>query len=72
MAISPTLLLVIADGEAYGLKEVDSVTRLAEVNLLHYNWLLARFVNRYLYAHSGLDFEIPDGAWTGGPRMTVE
>jgi Protein of unknown function (DUF4238) len=72
VAISPRLLLVIADGEAYGLKEVDSVIRLDEAHLLHYNWLLARFAHRYVYAQSGLDFEIPDGAWTGGLQMVVE
>jgi hypothetical protein len=72
VAISPRLLLVIADGDAYGLKEVDSVVRLDEANLLHYNWLLARFAHRHLYAQSRLDFEVPDGAWTGRPQIAVE
>ena len=72
VAISPTLLLVIADGDAYGLKEVDRVMPLGEEHLLHYNWLLARFAHRYLYAPSGLDFQVPDGAWIAGPQISIE
>lgn len=66
VAISPELLLIIADGDAYGVREADSVTRLGEEHLLRYNALLARFAHRHLYACSALDFNVPDGSGPAG------
>jgi hypothetical protein len=72
IAITPVLMLLIVDGEAYGLREVDQVFDSTADNLLHYNALLARFAHRYLYASSSLDFEIPEGQWIPDPMYVIE
>jgi hypothetical protein len=72
VAVSPTLLLVMADGDPYGLKEVDRLVMLDDQGILRYNWMLARFAERYLYAASRVDFAgVPTEVWQPGPRVTV-
>jgi hypothetical protein len=70
VALSSDLLLLIADPGTYPIGE-GPVEEYTEDNLLHYNYLLAFFAHKHLYAKSANDFDVRPGMWRGRPHIEI-
>jgi hypothetical protein len=70
VALSPDLLLLIAESGIYPISE-GPVEEYTEDNLLHYNYLLAFFGHKHLYARSRSDFDVRPGMWRGKPHIEI-